>query len=154
MNGDLSSAGIMTVNSGGTLSGTGTVPFTLLADGATLAPGPQGSGIGTLTINDRLMFCDCSTFAVKVSGTGNDLARVVAGGFGSGDAFLAGAVRVSLPTATFVVNGAAPARDATLTTASAEMKFISGLSLAATFEGEFSDVTRSYAGKGIMRYQW
>ncbi len=27
------------------------------------------------------------------------------------------------------------------------MKFVSGLSLAATFEGEFSDVTRSYASK-------
>jgi len=25
---------------------------------------------------------------------------------------------------------------------------------AATFEGEFSDVTRSYAGKGVVRYQW
>jgi hypothetical protein len=34
------------------------------------------------------------------------------------------------------------------------MKFISGISLAATFEGEFSDVTRSYAGKGVARYQW
>ena len=40
------------------------------------------------------------------------------------------------------------------TTASAEMKFIGGLSLAATFEGEFSDVTRSYAGKGTVRYAW
>jgi uncharacterized protein with beta-barrel porin domain len=60
----------------------------------------------------------------------------------------------SLPGASFVVNGAAPAHDAALTTASAEMKFISGLSLAATFEGEFSDVTRSYAGKGVARYAW
>jgi hypothetical protein len=24
----------------------------------------------------------------------------------------------------------------------------------ATFEGEFSEVTRSYAGKGIVRYAW
>jgi autotransporter-associated beta strand protein len=60
----------------------------------------------------------------------------------------------TLPGASFVVNGAAPAHDAALTTASAEMKFISGLSLAATFEGEFSDVTRSYAGKGVARYAW
>jgi hypothetical protein len=28
------------------------------------------------------------------------------------------------------------------------------VSFAATFEGEFSDVTRSYAGKGVVRYQW
>ena len=60
----------------------------------------------------------------------------------------------ALPGASFVVNGAAAAHDAALTTASAEMKFISGVSLAATFEGEFSDVTRSYAGKGVARYSW
>ena len=54
----------------------------------------------------------------------------------------------------FVVNGAAQARDAALTTASAEMKWLNGFSLAATFEGEFSDVTRSYAGKGVVRYAW
>ena len=47
-----------------------------------------------------------------------------------------------------------PAHDAALTTASAEMKFVGGISLAATFEGEFSDVTRSYAGKGVARYSW
>jgi hypothetical protein len=39
-------------------------------------------------------------------------------------------------------------------TASAEMKWINGWSAAATFEGEFSEVTRSYAGKGVMRYAW
>ncbi len=60
----------------------------------------------------------------------------------------------TLPGAAFVVNGAQPARDAALTTASAEMKFVSGISLVATFEGEFSDVTRSYAGKGVVRYTW
>jgi autotransporter-associated beta strand protein len=60
----------------------------------------------------------------------------------------------TLPGASFVVNGASPARDAALTTASAEWKFSSGISLAATLEGEFSDVTRSYAGKGVARYAW
>ena len=60
----------------------------------------------------------------------------------------------ALPGASFVVNGAAQASDAALTTASAEMKFVSGISLAATFEGEFSDLTRSYAGKAVARYQW
>jgi hypothetical protein len=30
----------------------------------------------------------------------------------------------------------------------------SGWSAAATFEGEFSNVTSSYAGKGVVRYQW
>jgi uncharacterized protein with beta-barrel porin domain len=60
----------------------------------------------------------------------------------------------ALPGASFVVNGAAQAHDSALTTASAEMKWINGWSAAATFEGEFSDVTRSYAGKGVVRYQW
>jgi uncharacterized protein with beta-barrel porin domain len=60
----------------------------------------------------------------------------------------------ALPGASFVVNGAAQARDAALTTASAEVKWLNGFSLAGTFEGEFSDVTRSYAGKGVVRYQW
>jgi hypothetical protein len=36
-----------------------------------------------------------------------------------------------------------------LTTASVEMKWLNGWSAAATFEGEFSNVTRSYADKGV-----
>jgi autotransporter-associated beta strand protein len=65
-----------------------------------------------------------------------------------------GATFQSLPGASFVVNGAAQAHDSALTTASAEIKWRSGFSLAATFEGEFSGVTRSYAGKGVARYAW
>jgi fibronectin-binding autotransporter adhesin len=60
----------------------------------------------------------------------------------------------TLPGASFVVNGAAPARDSALVTGSAEMKWLNGFSLAATFEGEFSNVTRSYAGKGVARFAW
>nr|WP_256441548.1 autotransporter domain-containing protein [Bradyrhizobium sediminis] len=60
----------------------------------------------------------------------------------------------TLPGASFVVGGAAQAHDSALTTASAELKWINGFSLAATFEGEFSDVTSSYAGKGVARYNW
>jgi uncharacterized protein with beta-barrel porin domain len=60
----------------------------------------------------------------------------------------------TLPGAAFGVNGAAKAHDAALTTASAGVKWLNGVSLAAPFEGEFSDVTRSYAGKGVARYQW
>jgi autotransporter-associated beta strand protein len=60
----------------------------------------------------------------------------------------------TLPGASFVVNGAMQSHDAALATASAEMKWLNGFSLAATFEGEFSDVTKSYAGKGVARYSW
>jgi uncharacterized protein with beta-barrel porin domain len=60
----------------------------------------------------------------------------------------------TLPGASFVVNGAAQAHDSALTTASAEIKWMNGWSAATTFEGEFSNVTRSYAGKGVVRYNW
>lgn len=60
----------------------------------------------------------------------------------------------TLPGASFVVNGAASARDAALLTGAAELKWLNGFSLSGTFDGEFSSVTRSYAGKGIVRYQW
>jgi uncharacterized protein with beta-barrel porin domain len=65
-----------------------------------------------------------------------------------------GATFQSLPGASFFVNGAAQAHDSALTTASIEMKWMNGWSAAATFEGEFSDVTSSYAGKGVVRYAW
>ena len=59
----------------------------------------------------------------------------------------------TLPASLFVVNGAAPAHDSALVSAGAEAKWLNGLSVAATFEGEFSGVTGSYAGKGTLRYQ-
>jgi uncharacterized protein with beta-barrel porin domain len=65
-----------------------------------------------------------------------------------------GATFQTLPGASFVVNGAAQASDSALVTASVEKKWLNGWSTAATFEGEFSDVTASYAGKGVVRYQW
>ena len=64
------------------------------------------------------------------------------------------AVFQTLPGASFVVNGAAQAADSALTTASAEVRWLNGWSAAATFEGEFSAVTSSYAGKGVVRYAW
>jgi uncharacterized protein with beta-barrel porin domain len=60
----------------------------------------------------------------------------------------------TLPGAAFVVNGAAQAHDSALVTGAAEMKWLNGWSAAATFEGQFSNVTNSYAGKGVVRYTW
>ncbi|WP_438276023.1 autotransporter outer membrane beta-barrel domain-containing protein [Nitrobacter sp.] len=60
----------------------------------------------------------------------------------------------TLPGTSFVVNGAAMASDAALLTGGAEMKWIDDWSVAATFESEFSNVTRSYAGKGTIRHVW
>ncbi|MDI1263438.1 MAG: autotransporter domain-containing protein, partial [bacterium] len=60
----------------------------------------------------------------------------------------------TLPGASFVVNGARQSADSVLTTASVEKKWLNGWSAAGAFEGEFSNVTRSYTGKGVVRYQW
>jgi outer membrane autotransporter protein len=64
------------------------------------------------------------------------------------------AIFQTLPASGFVVNGAAQAHDAALVSAGAEARWLNGFSVAATFEGEFSNVSESYAGKGIVRYQW
>jgi uncharacterized protein with beta-barrel porin domain len=60
----------------------------------------------------------------------------------------------SLPGAGFVVNGARPDADSALVSASAEVRWRSGFSLAATFDGEFSGNVASYAGKGVLHYSW
>jgi len=60
----------------------------------------------------------------------------------------------ALPGASFAVNGARQARDSGLTTVTAEYKWLNGWSAAGTFDGEFSNVTRSYAGRGVVRYAW
>ena len=59
----------------------------------------------------------------------------------------------TLPSASLVVNGAAMVADPVLTTSS-QMARMNGGKAAATFEGGFSNLTRSYAGKGIVRYVW
>lgn len=64
------------------------------------------------------------------------------------------AIFQALPGASFVVNGARPDPDSALVSAGAEQKWLNGISLAATFEGEFSGNVTSYAGKGVARYQW
>jgi autotransporter-associated beta strand protein len=64
------------------------------------------------------------------------------------------AIFQTLPGASFIVNGARPNPDGALVSAGAEMKWINGFSLAATFEGEFSGNTTSYAGKGVAKYTW
>jgi autotransporter-associated beta strand protein len=64
------------------------------------------------------------------------------------------AVFQALPASAFVVNGARPASDSALTTLSAELAWRNGWSAGATFDSQWSDTTRSYAGKGTVRYAW
>ncbi|MBR0791461.1 autotransporter domain-containing protein [Bradyrhizobium manausense] len=60
----------------------------------------------------------------------------------------------TLPGTSFVVNGARVDADSALVSGSAEMKWLSGFSIAGTFDGEFSGNVTSYAGKGVFKYSW
>ncbi|MET4259633.1 autotransporter-associated beta strand protein [Bradyrhizobium sp. S3.12.5] len=60
----------------------------------------------------------------------------------------------TLPGASFAVNGARVDADSALVSASAEMKWLSGFSIAGTFDGEFSGNVTSYSGKGVLKYSW
>jgi uncharacterized protein with beta-barrel porin domain len=60
----------------------------------------------------------------------------------------------ALPGQSFIVNGATPAKDSALASAGAEVRFASGWSIAAKFDGEFADHSTTYAGTGIVRYRW
>nr|WP_249153580.1 autotransporter outer membrane beta-barrel domain-containing protein [Bradyrhizobium diazoefficiens] len=60
----------------------------------------------------------------------------------------------TLPGTGFVVNGARVDADSALVSGSAEMKWLSGFSIAATFDGEFSGNVTSYSGKGVFKYAW
>jgi uncharacterized protein with beta-barrel porin domain len=64
------------------------------------------------------------------------------------------AVFQALPGTNFIVNGAAPAHDSGLVAAGAELRFSSGISLAAKFDGEFATHSQTYAGTGTVRYSW
>lgn len=61
---------------------------------------------------------------------------------------------LALPASGFTVSGAAQGRDAVLTSLGADINWLNGWSARAGFEGAFSDVSRSYAGKGLLRYSW
>ncbi|MET4069926.1 autotransporter-associated beta strand protein [Bradyrhizobium sp. S3.2.6] len=60
----------------------------------------------------------------------------------------------TLPGSSFVVNGARVDADSALVSASAEMKWLNGFSIAGTFDGEFSGNVTSYSGKGVFKYSW
>ncbi|WP_158813844.1 autotransporter domain-containing protein [Methylocapsa sp. S129] len=60
----------------------------------------------------------------------------------------------SLPGASFVVNGATPSPNSVLVSAGMEMKWANGLFVRANFEGDFSNNTRSYGGRGALGAIW
>jgi autotransporter-associated beta strand protein len=60
----------------------------------------------------------------------------------------------ALPGASFIVNGATPAKNSALTSAGAELRLINGVSLLGKFDGEFAAHSQTYAGTGTVRYVW
>jgi hypothetical protein len=60
----------------------------------------------------------------------------------------------TLPGAASSSTARARASDSALVTGAAETKWMNGCSIAGTFEDEFSKVTESYAGKGVVRCAW
>src|SRR5207247_7388128 len=82
--------GLVTVNAGGTLGGTGTID-NVFVNGGVLAP---GNSIGTLNLAGSLTFTAASSYMVEISGTSSDLARV------TGLATLGGASVVVVPIGT------------------------------------------------------
>ena len=82
VDGSISGTSGVTVNSGGMLSGTGTIdpPAVTINDGATLAPGNTANPFGALTITGTLLFNAGSFYAINVApGAGNNSKTAVVG---------------------------------------------------------------------------
>jgi outer membrane autotransporter protein len=64
------------------------------------------------------------------------------------------AVFQTLPGASFIVNGATPAKNSALTSAGAELRLANGVTRIGRFDGEFASRSSTYAGTGTVRYTW
>jgi outer membrane autotransporter protein len=64
------------------------------------------------------------------------------------------AVFQTLPGASFVVNGAIPAKDSALVSGGGELRLANGVTLLGKFDGELADHSSTYAGTGTVRYSW
>jgi uncharacterized protein with beta-barrel porin domain len=61
---------------------------------------------------------------------------------------------IGLPTATFVVNGAAAPSNLALVSAGAESRWRNGWTVLAKFAGEFASRSGTYTGTAIIKYSW
>jgi uncharacterized protein with beta-barrel porin domain len=61
---------------------------------------------------------------------------------------------LGLPTASFVVNGAAPPSNLGLLTAGAEYRWLNGVSLMGKFDSELANRAQTYTSTGRLRYIW
>ena len=68
--------------------------------------------------------------------------------------FLPDGVEHVMPSAGFIVNGAAPAESSALVSAGAELWLASGVTLIVKFDRDFASHSQTYAGTGTLRYSW
>jgi outer membrane autotransporter protein len=61
---------------------------------------------------------------------------------------------IGLPTATFVVNGAAPPKNLALLTAGFDWRWRNGWSASAKLDGEFAPGAQTYTGTAAVKYDW
>jgi uncharacterized protein with beta-barrel porin domain len=66
----------------------------------------------------------------------------------------AAATFLTVPAASFIVNGAKPASNLAVVTAGAELRLAQGISLMGKFDGEFGQGTNTYTGTARVRYLW
>jgi outer membrane autotransporter protein len=64
------------------------------------------------------------------------------------------AVFQTLAGASFIVNGATPAKNSALASAGAELRLANGVALIGKFDGEFANHSSTYAGTGTVRVTW
>jgi hypothetical protein len=89
---------MMTVNNGGTLSGTGTVGTTMVMNGGTFAPGSGTAGTSMMVMGN-LTFTTGATYMVQIGPTTTSVASV------TGTATLTGGtVQVAFSSGTFMTN--------------------------------------------------
>jgi len=60
----------------------------------------------------------------------------------------------ALPGASFLVQGATPAKNSALTSAGTELRLVNGVSVLAKFDGQFGVHSQTYGGSGAVRYVW
>jgi len=94
----LLSQSVVTVGSGATLSGIGTVGGIVAQSGSSVAPG--NAAIGTLSVNGNMQFLAGSTYAAQVQATANDML------LGNGTAQLAGTLALTNLGGTYAFNTA------------------------------------------------
>ncbi len=94
VDGSIASSSFLTINSGGSAGGTGTLPTTIVATGGTLVAG--GNSVGTLTVNGNLTFNSGSTYAIHLTPSNSSRTNV------SGTASLAGNVNAIFQSGSYL----------------------------------------------------